>query len=61
VRLGYRLAIWIVKLLDAVAPRLSVTRTVKVYVPRLVGVPEIVPPELKVRPFGSEPDVRLHE
>ena len=34
----------------------SVTRAVKLYVPLVVGVPEIVPvPLLSVRPGGSEP------
>jgi hypothetical protein len=34
----------------------SVTWTVKLEVPAVVGVPEITPPELKESPAGSEPD-----
>ena len=42
------------------APDESVTFTVKLEVPAVVGVPEIVPELLKERPAGSaEPDARL--
>ena len=42
------------------APEESVTFTVKVEVPGVVGVPEIAPELLKERPAGSdEPDARL--
>ena len=34
----------------------SVTRTVKLEVPEAVGVPLITPPELRLKPAGSEPD-----
>lgn len=37
----------------------SVTRTVKLEMPVLVGVPEISPFELKVRFAGSDPALRL--
>jgi hypothetical protein len=39
----------------------SVTWTVKLDWPALVGVPLIVPPLLKLRPAGNEPDVTVHE
>jgi len=40
-----------------VPPAVSVSLTVKLYVPALVGVPEIVPfDELSDRPVGREPD-----
>ena len=51
--------IWIEKVLDTWVPTESLTRTVNVYVPRLVGVPEIVPDGLKVSPLGSFPEMRL--
>ena len=38
-----------------VGVELSVTRTVKFDVPAAVGVPEIVPVPLNVRPLGSVP------
>ena len=38
----------------------SVTRIVKLDVPAAVGVPEITPAVLNVRPAGSEPLSRLH-
>jgi hypothetical protein len=42
------------------APEESVTFTLKVAVPGVVGVPEIAPEPLKERPAGSdEPDTRL--
>jgi len=42
-------------------PVVSVTVTMKVYVPLVVGVPEIVPaPALRVRPGGREPPVIAH-
>ncbi len=44
---------------NGVGVELSVTLTVKLKVPVLVGVPEIVPPELSVRPVGRVPDT-LH-
>ena len=40
---------------------LSVTRAVKLYVPRVVGVPVTSPILLKVRLGGSEPATTLHE
>ena len=40
----------------AVPPALSVTPTVKLYMPAVVGVPEIAPfDELSDRPAGREP------
>jgi hypothetical protein len=42
---------------DADPPPLSVTLTVKWYVPVAVGVPAIAPPELSERPKGKEPAV----
>jgi len=44
------------KLWVAVAEELSVTRTVKLKVPALVGMPLIIPPLLNVRPGGKPPD-----
>jgi hypothetical protein len=44
---------------DAVAPLVSVTVTVKFEVAAVVGVPAIVPDELRFRPAGSAPPVRL--
>jgi hypothetical protein len=38
----------------------SVTVTVKLKVPKAVGVPERTPPVLKVNPAGSAPDVIVH-
>ena len=48
-----------VNVLDAVAPRLSVTCTVNVKDPCFVGVPVIAPEVLKLNPGASEPDVML--
>jgi hypothetical protein len=42
---------------EAVALALSVTRTVKVYVPAVVGVPVSAPPELRLKPGGCVPPV----
>jgi len=39
----------------------SVTCTVKLDEPALVGVPLIVPPTLKLRPAGNAPEVTVHE
>jgi hypothetical protein len=39
----------------------SVTCTVKLEGPALVGVPLIVPPLLKLRPAGNAPEVTVHE
>jgi hypothetical protein len=39
----------------------SVTCTVKLDWPVLVGVPLMVPPLLKLRPAGNAPDVTVHE
>jgi len=45
----------------AEGPVVSVTVTMKVYVPLTVGVPEIVPaPALRVSPGGKEPPVIAH-
>lgn len=44
-----------VKLLEATFPVLSLTRTVKLNVPKAVGVPLIVPEVDRVSPVGSEP------
>ena len=38
----------------------SVTETVKLKVPKAVGVPETTPAGLKVTPAGSAPDVMAH-
>jgi hypothetical protein len=39
----------------------SVTVTLKLVVPAVVGVPEITPPELRVSPAGSdEPEASAH-
>ena len=41
----------------AVPPALSVTRAVKLYLPAVVGVPEIAPVDgSSDRPAGSDPD-----
>jgi hypothetical protein len=40
---------------------LSVNCTVKEEVPVALGVPEIVPPELRERPAGSAPEMTDHE
>ena len=40
----------------AVEKNVSVTSTVKLNVPLVVGVPEIKPPVVRVRPVGNEPD-----
>src|SRR5579883_2509388 len=45
---------------DAVCPVLSVTVAVKFEVPAVVGVPPMVPPELRLRPAGSVPAVTDH-
>ena len=42
--------------LVAVFAALSVTLTVKLEVPALVGVPEIAPLEVRFRPAGREPE-----
>jgi len=40
----------------------SVTITVKLNVPKVVGVPEIVPPDPpSVKPVGSVPELMLHK
>ena len=39
----------------------SVTCTAKLNWPTVVGVPLIVPPLLKLRPPGNEPDASVHE
>ena len=44
----------------AVGAVLSVTLTEKFKVPAAVGVPEIVPAALRVRPVGSEPEASDH-
>jgi hypothetical protein len=38
----------------------SVTLTVKLEVPAVVGVPEMTPPEERDNPAGSEPDASDH-
>ena len=38
----------------------SVTRTVNVYVPRLLGVPEMTPEVMRLSPLGSFPTIRVH-
>src|SRR5260370_14823999 len=38
----------------------SATWTVKVDVPAAVGVPEITPPLLRLKPLGSVPEAKLH-
>jgi hypothetical protein len=40
---------------------LSVTFTVKLVVPAVLGVPEIVPPADRVNPEGSVPTDTVHE
>ena len=40
---------------------LSVRRTVKLLGPAVPGVPEIVPPALRVNPAGSDPADTVHE
>jgi len=45
---------------EAVAPMLSVTRTVNVNVPAVVGVPLSTHPELKLSPGGSVPPMIAH-
>ncbi len=47
--------------LVAVLATESVTFTVKLEVPAVVGVPEITPAELSVRPAGRVPDEIDHE
>ena len=47
------------KLFVADCDKASVTVTVKVEVPILVGVPDITPVELSVRFVGSAPEARL--
>jgi hypothetical protein len=50
------------RLAEAVWLALSVTSTVKAYVPVAVGSPEIVPwTTFNFRPVGKEPEVTLHE
>ena len=44
-----------VSALVAVVPAVSVAWAVKLAVPAVVGVPEIVPVVLRVRPGGSDP------
>ena len=44
----------------AQGPSAPVTRTVKLEVPALDGVPLIVPVELNPRPVGSEPEAKDH-
>ena len=39
--------------------QLSVAVTVKENVPTVVGVPEMSPVELRLKPVGSEPDARV--
>ena len=47
---------------EAVLPRVSVTCTVMGKVPVWpVGVPEIMPLPLRVKPAGNGPELRLHE
>ena len=46
--------------LVAVADAASVTLAVKLAVPDAVGVPEMTPELLRLRPAGSEPLVRAH-
>lgn len=51
---------WVMVMLNALVPdafKVSVAFTVKPNVPVFVGVPEITPPEERVRPFGNEPPV----
>ena len=48
-------AIVIEKASDATPPRLSVTLTVKLDRPAVVGVPVIAPPALSERPAGRDP------
>jgi hypothetical protein len=43
---------------EAAGEEESVTCTVKVEVPAVVGVPEITPAELRLSPAGRDPDVR---
>jgi hypothetical protein len=55
-------AIEIVKVVEAVLPFASVTKTVTVEVPAVVGVPEIVPVfVLSVNPVGNVPAVLANE
>jgi len=49
-----------VNVADTFAPLLSETLMAKEKIPAAVGIPEIWPPEDKVRPGGSVPDWRLH-
>src|SRR5688572_23276515 len=57
-------SIWTVKLRDAVAFDAEVTRTSKVNMPDIVGVPESevpgVPDAASVRPGGSVPEASAH-
>ncbi len=48
-----------VRVASAKRPLASVTRTVKVLVPEVVGVPLRTPSELRDRPAGNEPEVTL--
>ena len=45
---------------EAAGEEESVTCTVNVEVPAVVGVPEITPDELRLSPAGRDPDVRDH-
>ena len=40
---------------------LSATRTVKVFGPGVVGVPDIIPPPARLNPAGSDPADTDHE
>jgi len=46
------------KLVRVVAAMESLVRTVKLYWPALIGVPEMLPPA-RVRPGGRPPEVRV--
>lgn len=52
-----RLSCWVADIAPPCAPEESVTFTVKLEVPALVGVPEIAPAVLKERPVGSDETV----
>ena len=45
----------------AEADALSVTRTVKLLVPAVLGVPDMVPPAARLNPAGSVPLATVHE
>ena len=55
VTVGAPALIVIVYVCDPVSPVVSVARTVKVYEPTVVGVPDMVPPLLIVKFGGKEP------